>query len=145
MRQPLVIATLLLLIACDGSDRPPGTPTPPPFATGTWQGPYTSDSGLVAGSVRLVLTHASNGQITGMATLTVPGTALPSGNVTGGVQPGATPPVDVGLAITVAGACPATLSAPSRFTSTTALEGKIAGGNPQCGLDVSGGFVLQKQ
>jgi hypothetical protein len=144
MRHALIIASLILLAGCGGSDRPPTAPSQP-FATGTWQGPFTTDSGTLAGTLRLVLTQASSGTITGTATLTLPGLSVPNGNVTGAVPPGATPPVDTGLAITVAGTCPATLNAPSRFTSLTALEGKVAGGNPLCGVDVAGSFLLQKQ
>jgi hypothetical protein len=147
MYRRLTIVCLLLLTSCGGgSDRSPSAPTAPPFATGTWQGPFTTDTGGLVGTLRLVLTqNTSNGNISGTATLTLPSVSVPSGEVTGGVQPGAAPPVDVGLAIRVSGPCPATLAAPSRFTNATSLEGKVAGGNPVCNVDIAGSFALQKQ
>jgi hypothetical protein len=147
MRNALIIAGLVFFAGCGGGGgQNPNTPSQPPFATGTWQGPFATDAGAPVGTLRLVLTQSSTtGTVTGTATLTLPALPLPNGNVTGAVQPGAMPPVDIGLAITVPGTCSATLSAPSRFTSLTTLEGKLAGGNPACDLDVSGTFVLQKQ
>lgn len=147
MSHRLIIVCLLVLSGCGGgSESNPSAPTQPPFATGTWEGPFTTDAGAIAGTLRLELTHTPNGNIAGTATLTLPNIiTLPNGEVTGGVQPGATPPVDVGLAIRVGGSCPATLSAPSKFTSTTSLEGKVAGGNPPCNVDIAGSFTLQKR
>lgn len=142
----VVLGLLLSLSACGGgSDRNPSSPTQPPFASGTWQGSFTTDAGVSAGTLRLVLAHETNGRITGSASLAVSSLTLPSGEVNGGLQPGQLPPADIGLAIVIGGACPATLAAPSRFTSLTTLEGQVAGGNPACGLDVRGRFSLQKQ
>jgi len=146
MRQILLIASLTLLASCGGRDSSPTSPSPDLFATGTWQGPLTLDNtGGAAGTIRLVLTEDASGSVTGTATVSAAPATLPTGAVTGGLQPGATPPTAIGLAITFGGACPITLSAPSTFSSRTTLDGAIAGGNPSCGIDISGHFTLQKQ
>jgi hypothetical protein len=95
--------------------------------------------------MQLMLTQQTSGAVSGTATVTLPDLTLPSGSVTGAVQPGADPPTAIGFSIALGGSCAATLSAPSTFTTRTNLDGVIAGGNPACGLDISGSFTLQKQ
>lgn len=145
MRHALILASLLSIASCGGGSSP-SAPTPtPPLAAGTWRGPLTTANPAVSGTLELVLTQQTNGSVGGTASLTLPGLSLPNGSVTGAVDPGAAPPTPIGLAITVSGSCAATLSAPSTFSTRTNLNGVIAGGNPACGLDVSGSFTLQKQ
>jgi hypothetical protein len=145
MRHALIVASLIVLASCGGGGSPPTAPSQNRIAAGTWEGPFTTDVGALTGSLKFVLSQDASGSITGTSTLTVPGLTVPDGSVTGGIQPNANPPTQIGFAIVVAGSCPATLSAPSTLTTLTTIEGVVAGGNPACNLDVRGRFTLQKR
>lgn len=80
MRHALIIASsLVILTSCGGSDGAPTAPTPNRLAAGTWEGPFTTDAGALAGTLRLVLTQDASGSITGTATLALPGLTVPTG------------------------------------------------------------------
>lgn len=140
MRRLSICAVALVLTACGGK-----SPTAPSdhLATGTWSGAITTDVG-VNGTMTLVLTQNDSGAISGSAVIQLPALSIPNGTVSGGVPPAARAPVQSGLSISVGGPCPATFAAPSTFTTATTLDGSIAGGNPSCGVDLSGRFSLRK-